>query len=307
MIKKRRTAYLYILSATAIWGIAGPVIKFTLDGINVLDFLTYRFIIAGFIALLYFWLKKPKIPKRNYSISRAMFTGTLSFSIAMLLAFTGIDNTSVLELALIGTIGPLLVMAGGAVFFHDRITHREKLGTAIALTGTLITILVPAIMDNEIVFTGNMLILAAMGVDLASSLFSKKYMRQGVPPAIISNIGLITAAVTYLIGYQLFFGLDTLWHTLASLPLQYHLGVWYMAVFAGVIAYFLWLRGSRTIEISEAGLFSYLSPLFSVPLAILWLGESITLVYIVGAVVIATGVFIAERKRHLRRKSTLSR
>jgi drug/metabolite transporter (DMT)-like permease len=54
--------------------------------------------------------------------------------------------------------------------------------------------------------------------------------------------------------------------------------------------------GERTIEVSEAALFTYLTPLFSIPIAIVWLNEKITPIFIVGAIIIATGVIIAEVK-----------
>jgi drug/metabolite transporter (DMT)-like permease len=72
-----------------------------------------------------------------------------------------------------------------------------------------------------------------------------------------------------------------------------------MAVFSGNIAYFLWHKAQKTIEVSEAGLFTYLQPIFAIPLAVLWLQETVSLPLLVGGVVTATGVFIAEYKKNL--------
>ena len=60
----------------------------------------------------------------------------------------------------------------------------------------------------------------------------------------------------------------------------------------------------KSIEIGEASLFAYLYPLFSTPLAVVWLGEKITPMFIVGAVVITIGVVIAEIKK--RRYNSIS-
>ena len=83
----------------------------------------------------------------------------------------------------------------------------------------------------------------------------------------------------------------------ANLALPYHLGVWYMALISGTLAYALWIRGQKSIEISEAGVFAYLVPIFAAPLAVLWLGETITTPFIIGSVVVAIGVYIAETKK----------
>jgi drug/metabolite transporter (DMT)-like permease len=67
-----------------------------------------------------------------------------------------------------------------------------------------------------------------------------------------------------------------------------------MAILSGSIAYTLWARAQRTIEIGEAAVFSYLYPIFAAPLAVFWLKEKITMPFVIGATVIAVGVFIAE-------------
>jgi drug/metabolite transporter (DMT)-like permease len=71
-----------------------------------------------------------------------------------------------------------------------------------------------------------------------------------------------------------------------------------MAVFSGALAYFLYTKAQKTIEISEANLFTYLSPFFAAPLAFFWLHESVTPFLIVGSAVTASGILIAELKPH---------
>jgi drug/metabolite transporter (DMT)-like permease len=69
-----------------------------------------------------------------------------------------------------------------------------------------------------------------------------------------------------------------------------------MALISGNLAYFLYVRGQRSIEVSEATLFNYLQPVFTIPLAIFWLGEKLSTSFMVGAIIIAAGLIIAERK-----------
>lgn len=71
-----------------------------------------------------------------------------------------------------------------------------------------------------------------------------------------------------------------------------------MALLSGSLAYFLFNKAQKTIEIGEASLFAYLYPIFSTPLAVLWLGEKITPIFMVGAIIIALGVFVAEVKKN---------
>ena len=92
-------------------------------------------------------------------------------------------------------------------------------------------------------------------------------------------------------------GVSSLINQLTNTPIKPHLGVWYMAILSGAVAYFLYQKAQKTIEASEATLFSYLSPLFAAPLAVFWLGETITPAFLIGGVIIAMGVFIAELKK----------
>jgi drug/metabolite transporter (DMT)-like permease len=51
------------------------------------------------------------------------------------------------------------------------------------------------------------------------------------------------------------------------------------------------------VEVSEAILFSYLQPLFTVPLAIFWLKESLSGTFVLGAIIIVIGLVVAEYKK----------
>lgn len=73
-------------------------------------------------------------------------------------------------------------------------------------------------------------------------------------------------------------------------------GIMYMAFFSGIIAYTLFAKGLRHIEASEASLFQYLEPVISIPLAILLLGEKVTFIFIIGAILIIIGIYRAEKR-----------
>jgi len=70
-----------------------------------------------------------------------------------------------------------------------------------------------------------------------------------------------------------------------------------MAIFSGSIAYYLFVRAQKSIEVSEAVLFNYLQPIVTIPLAIIWLNERLSTSFILGAIIIAIGLIIAEYKK----------
>jgi drug/metabolite transporter (DMT)-like permease len=130
-----------------------------------------------------------------------------------------------------------------------------------------------------------------------SAILSKIILRKEVDPLSATHISFITGFVTMLPFVFLSTSPISLLASIYQTPLKYHLGVFYMALLSGTLGYYLWFKAVKSIEASEAGLFAYLYPIFGIPLSILWLKERITVPFIIGSVIIALGVFLAEWKK----------
>lgn len=305
MTSYRLRAYIYLLIVAVIWGAAGPVIKFTLGGIDPFPFLSYRFAVAAIFSTIFFLVKGTKIPKPRKSLPFVILYGLLAVPIALGMLFVGLDKSTVLDLTLIGVIGPLIVTAGGAIFFRDRITHREKIGILIVLAGALINAFSPLFTGNiEARVTGNIFLLTFLLADSGSILVAKSALRHKIKSAVLTNTAFILGAITIIPLTAILYGPNNLIKAVTELPFKYHLGVWYMALASGSLAYFLYVRAVRSIEVSEATLFNYLQPAISVPLALFWLGEKLTPTFVIGAALIATGLIIGEYKKARRAKVT---
>src|SRR3989344_3244502 len=300
MSPRRLKAYLMLLAVVVIWGVAGPVIKFTLEGIDPLPFFSYRLAISAVISTIFFLAKIKKGKKFRQLTSHlplALLYGFLAVPVALGLLFVALDNTTVLDLTLIGVIGPLMVTAGGSLFFHDHITKREKTGITIVLIGVLINSLYPIIKSEGVRLTANILLLMYLLADAGSILVAKKASRYKIKSSNLTNLAFILGALVVIPITIFSYSAKGLTDQIINLPFKYHLGVWYMAVFSGTIAYYLFVRAYKTIEVSEAVLFNYLQPVVTIPLAIFWLNETLSLHFILGAVLIAIGLFIAESKK----------
>jgi drug/metabolite transporter (DMT)-like permease len=300
MSKRRLKAYTFLILTVIIWGIAGPVIKFTLEGIDPLPFLTYRLFISTIISLVFFMVKIKKGKKFNQlkaNFPASIVYGLLAVPLALGLLFLGLDNTTVLDMTLISVIGPVVVMAGGALFFRDRITKREKLGISIVLLGVLLNSLFPIIRAEGIKLTANILLIAYLITDSASVLVAKRLSRRRVNSGNLTNLAFIIGFLTLLPVTIYSYGWQGLYGQVTNMALKYHLGVWYMAILSGSIAYFLYIRAQKSIEISEAILFNYMAPVVAIPLAVFWLNESLSLHFVLGALLIAVGLVIAQSKK----------
>jgi drug/metabolite transporter (DMT)-like permease len=305
MSRNRLLAYLALLATALIWGAAGPVIKFTLGGISALPFLTYRFALSSLFALAMIPLGGLELPKDKKMIALAILYGFLTSTVALGLLFLGLEKTTVLDMTLLAVIGPLLIVAAGELFFHERVPRREKIGIGIVLIGTILTVLEPLLKNGAAIsqLQGNALIFLSLLAGTASAVLVKDLMKMGVSALALTNFSFIVGFLTIL-PLTIFDGdLPYLISTIKNLALPYHLGVIYMAVFSGSVAYTFWARAQKTIPIGEAAIFTYLYPVFAAPLAVFWLGETITGPFIAGAAIIAIGVFVAEYRSSRRKKA----
>ena len=301
----RLRAYSYLLIVALIWGVATPVIKYTLQGIDPLPFLTYRFGISAAFAIVFIAITKANLTRIKKNFGLVFVYSILTTTVALGILFLGIDKTTVIDTALITAVGPLVTAVAGVYFLKEHVTKQERMGIAIAFLGTLVVVFGPVLSGNgSLKITGNLLVLGYIIIMAFSSVLSKKLVRKKVDPLTLTNVSFIIGFVTILPIAIFALGTNNLTSTIFNLEPNYQLGVWYMALISGTLAYSLWVRGQKTIEISEAGVFSYLIPLFAAPLGIIWLGESITTPFVIGAILITAGVIIAEYKKRNKTSTT---
>lgn len=302
MSPRRYKAYIYLFLVVLIWGVASPVIKFTLGGIDPVPFLFYRLAISTLFALIFFANKIRKgkrFRQLRAHVPLAIVYGILSITIGLGALFIALDDTTVLDLTLVGVLGPLITLAGGAYFFKDHLTKREKTGIFIVLVGVVINSFFPLIFGNSpLRLTGNILLIIYILSDSASILIAKRSLRFKIKSANLTSLAFIVGFITILPIALFMYGPEKLLSIIYTLPFKYHLGVWYMALLSGNLAYYLYIRGERTLRVSEAVLFNYLQPVITIPLAIFWLQESLNINFIIGAIIISIGLFIVEYKKY---------
>ena len=292
----RLKAYVYLILVAAIWGIASPVIKYTLGGIDPLPFLTIRFFISSLVAVPILIFRKTNIFKKDH-FKKVLIFGFLASTVALGLLFAGLERTTVLNASFITLTSPLLITTAGVIYLKERVTKKEKTGMSIALIGSLILIIQPilagGLSSGQVL--GNILILGYLLTHTVSVIYAKRNLREHVNPIDLANIMFVIGFITLLPLTIYFYGSETLTYVI-NLNSSYILGILYMALISGSLAYYLWIKAQKTIEVGEAALFGYLNPIFATPLAVFWLGESFTPIFILGAVIIITGVVIAEYK-----------
>lgn len=293
--KKRIKAYLVLTIVSLLWGVASPVIKYTLNFIPPYSFLFWRFLLTSLIFLpifIYLFLRQP-IKAKDWPW--LIFLGFLSTPLSLILLFVGYEKTTSMDGVLISATAPIFITIGGALFLKEQVTKTERIGLIIAVIGSLITVSQPIFEGNLFKgsLTGNFLVFLSVIAWVLFALLAKKKSfkyHPVIPTAIGFFVGLIT-----IIPFVIFKENSSILNfKFEILNLNALIGVLYMVIFSSVIAYTLYLYGLSLIEASETTIFAYLQPIFAAPFALWWLGEKITLPFLLGAAFIALGVFISE-------------
>jgi drug/metabolite transporter (DMT)-like permease len=219
----------------------------------------------------------------------------------MALLFYGYDKSNVLDASIIGNTAPIFVVLGGAILLRENVTKKEIVGIITTLLGTLIVVAEPLFNDIQIgerSTMGNLLIILANIAWVIYVIITKKELHHKIDVLLMTTYMFVLGFLSCL-PFALYQsgGATNLLYTVSLAPFKAHLGVWYMAVLSGSLAYFLFQKGQKNIEASEATLFSYLSPIFAAPLAVFWLKEEVTLPFIIGTTIIILGVFVAEYRK----------
>jgi drug/metabolite transporter (DMT)-like permease len=305
---KRIKAYVLLLITAVIWGIASPVIKYTLRFIQPFSFLFWRFLIVSlvFLPVFFIYKKKKKIKLSSKKVFKLALLGFLGTTLSLGLLFLGYKYTTAIDGSLIYSIAPIIVVIGGAIFLKEKVTKMERVGVIIAFLGSLVIVLQPILEGKAFALKniyGNVLILlSAIAWATYCLLVCKTETREKTDPLVLTAIGFFVGFLTIIPIFLLenlvlndylksvYFSTQPLFHlNPAAIP-----GILYMSFFSSVIAYFIYNLGYSLIEASEATIFDYLKPVFAAPLAILWLGEKITPPFLLGALIIFLGVLLTE-------------
>ncbi len=297
MTKSRKLAYIALLTNAIVWGAAFPIIKPVFDVLTPMQYLYFRFLVAGIVSLPIFLYYYYKIhPKTSYLL-KVLLIETIGTAIPLLMLYEGLARTAALDASLIGATGPIFVVLGGIWFLHERENKREWQGLALSLLGSLVIVVEPMLLwHRETVQSaiGNLYVLGYCLLNAIYAIIAKKIYKKK-PPIYIGALTYLATALIYgiILSHQ------------DMLPAFENLRIWdwriwfpvlYMAIPGGIIAFALYLYAQSKIEVSEASLFTYLDGIVAIPAAYLLLGEKPSLLTIFAVLIVALGVYRAETR-----------
>ena len=295
-------ALLMLLAVSAIWGFASPVIKITFPYFPPALFLTYRFAITILLLIPLTLYLEPKTLHQLKELSPneaflLFLSGFLGSTVQLGLLFWGLDLTTTLDGSVINATSPVFVAIAGIYFLKEKVTSRELLGLIVSFIGTLVIVIQP-LLEGQKLFSGsvlgNFLVLAGTVSWVGYVVITKKQLKHKITPLVLTTNMFVVGFITMSI---ILFYLNTpsqITTYFQNASLTAHACVVYMAYISGALAYFLYQKAQKLIEVSEANIVLYLAPVFTIPLSYFWLGERITLPFAIGSLIIVAGVVLSE-------------
>lgn len=277
-----------LLVNSALWGFSVPIIKYSFQFISPSLFLFYRYIFATILFLPIFLIYRSRNHLKIDHV-KTFFIALLGTPLSLLPVFYGLSMTSSVEASILESTSPIFTILLCVVFLKETLSIKERKGLLIAIVGTSIIALEPLVSrGSQITLSveGNLLILLGNAIWTLFIIFSKKIKTNPVYLNFYSF--LISIPFFYFINFSgnYSFALNT-----NALP-----GILYMAIGGSIIGFWAYQEGMRRIEASEAAVFTYLKPVFSIPLSIIWLKEAFSPLAIIATVLIITGVYISEKR-----------
>jgi drug/metabolite transporter (DMT)-like permease len=205
------------------------------------------------------------------------------------MSYIGLTGTTALNVLLLQSAGPLIIIVWAFVLFGERPTLRQTTGVLISLAGVA-TIAAHGSLDSLLQFKlnrGDVWILVAMVI---YGVYAAMFRRR--PAAHPLSFLVATMGIGSLMILPFY-----LWETaqggriLGGLPAW--LALTYIAVLPSFIAYLFFNRGIELIGAGRAGQSWHLMPVFGSILSVLFLGETFYVYHAIGIAMIGAGVLLA--------------
>lgn len=204
----------------------------------------------------------------------------------------GIKQTTANMSVVLYTLSPLLTAVFSMVLLKERVSNKAAAGIFLGLSGVVYTLVLPAfgVSRSFGTLTGNLLILLAVTSWTLYTIGSRKLMNQGFPVKALTGMSLIVNAMVFLL-FSLATGELALLPSLLTLPL--FLEALYLGVFVSIVTFVLYQWTIKHVSALVASLTLYLQPLFGVLVNYILLGESLSPEFVIGGLVIVSGVILA--------------
>ncbi len=298
-MSKRNLALVAATLVSIIYGVTFTIAKDVMPKyVDAYGFIILR--VGG--STILFWLvwgcsrqskevRKEKIERSDYP--RIFWTAFFGVALNMLSFFKGLSYTSPISASVIMVSTPMIVLVLSAIIIKERMRKRMVFGIILGLIGTAFLILYGKSVGNAPQASlGNFLVFVNATSYGLYLVLVKKLMDKYNAFTFVKWIYLIGFIMVLPFGWTEFQAVN--W---TILPTAIYLKIGFVVVFSTFLTYLLNLLSMRELKPTTIAVFVYLQPVFATIFAISLGKDELTLVKIVSAILIFTGVYLVTMKK----------
>ncbi|MDA1317360.1 MAG: DMT family transporter [bacterium] len=289
--------------AYIVWGAGSPIFKYALTDIPPFTLAFIRFFFASILFLPFVLAHKNQIKKKH--LKNLVLGAFWGISVNVGFFFLGLKLAPSINATIIGSSGSMLLYLLSLKILHEKPHAQIIRGMGIAFLGVLIIVGAPLIQSFELSsisdgvgwksFLGNLCFLA-MTLGGVMMMVENKQINGKIHPYTITGIQFFIGSLVFIP-----FMIPELqsW-SFSEMTEKSWIGILYGVFFSSVIAYMCINYALSKMHAQQMGIFSYITPIMSVLVAIPLLGEVPDIFFIVGSIFIGGGFVVAEA--HTRKK-----
>ena len=292
-MSKRNLALFAATCVSIIYGVTFTIAKDVMpEFIDAFGFILLR--VGGSVLLFWLvWLFAPKEKIAFNDFPRIIAAALFGVALNMLTFFKGLSLTSPISASVIMVTTPIIVLVLSAVIIKERMLKRKVFGILLGLVGTAFLILYGKSVGNASnAGLGNLLVFinaVSYGFYL---IIVKKLMQKYNAFTFVKWIYTFGFLMVLPFGWHEFDAV--IWETI---PVVIYWKIAFVVIFSTFLTYLLNLLSMKELNPSTVAVFIYLQPLFATVFAIGLGKDELSLVKIVSAALIFTGVYLVTQKK----------
>lgn len=290
--------YLLATMAMFFWAASTIVARGLRDDIPPMGLSFWR-TFFGFLVLLVFMLPAART---QWPIIRANWRILLSLGFLLIVGgnavlFLALQFTIAINAAVINSVEPLMIIVIAWLLYRDPVSVRQMIGVAISFFGVL-TLIGQGSVGTILAFdfnTGDILVIAAY---LSWAFYAVQLRR--APLGLSHNVVLLVILGGGSLCLFPFYVVEATFFRPTHFDLITVVTVVALALLNSILSVMFWNRAITSLGSGRAGLFIHLIAVFTVIMAILFLGEELRPFHGIGIALVAAGIILANIRRRAR-------
>jgi drug/metabolite transporter (DMT)-like permease len=286
---------LAILCCHILTGTASVTTRYLVSVLDPIEIAFMRYLFGGFAMLpLFFLFRTSKLTK--ILLLKIAGLGSLFFALFPFMFSWGFVYTSAARGSLVLATMPIWTMIISKAIGHEPINKASLIAIVLTFCGLTVALSDKLLMfsEHDVLFKGEIIMLFTALIGAIYVIFARRVLQE-VPASTMTPLAMLAGCLC-LLPFSFANGIDD--HVMLLSPMQMGLMV-YLGVVAGGLAFFLlnWVLNQSTATFTT--LFVTLNPITAIFLGYLFLGEVIKVNFIVGVLIVFTGLGFAVRSQVL--------